>query len=392
MISFDNTEIAFAHRSNSELRKARFLFRLIGNPGMVSFGKWATNVALKTGMPIGWALRGNIFSHFCGGETIEQCSQTIKALGQKSVGTILDHSVEGKESEAEFDLATEEILATVVRSAGDDDIPFSVFKVTGLARFALLEKVQSGETLTSEESAEFNRVKRRIASICQKAAEAGTPVLIDAEESWIQETIDCLAEEMMAMHNRERALVYHTLQMYRHDRLAYLHKIHESARQSGHKIGVKIVRGAYMEKERERAAAMGYPSPIQPDKASTDRDYDSAIEYCLNHLEEIALCAGTHNEQSSAKLARMMDERNIPHKHPHVFFSQLLGMSDHISFNLAHAGFNVAKYVPYGPIREVIPYLIRRAEENTSVKGQTSRELALLQKESKRRSKHKSNQ
>ncbi len=384
-LTFDNTEIAFAHRSNAELSKAYWLFKLVGNPSLVKLGKVLTRIALNLRIPIGWALRWNIFEHFCGGETIGDCASTTKVLDRYSIGTILDYSVEGKESEADFDSTTEETIRTVETANGNPHIPFCVFKVTGVARFALLEKINANKALSPAEQAEFDRVKSRIDRIAKRAFETGTPVFIDAEESWIQDAIDRLCHELMVRYNRERAIVYNTAQLYRHDRLSFLQKAISEARENGYHYGVKLVRGAYMEKERNRAEEHGYADPIQPNKAATDRDFDAAVELCLKNIDVVAFCAGTHNEASSLTLARLIEEGQLMPSDPRVFFAQLYGMSDHISFNLSHAGYNVAKYVPYGPIREVIPYLIRRAEENTSVKGQTGRELSLIMRERQRR-------
>jgi proline dehydrogenase len=384
-VSFENTEIAFQSKSNRELRQAYYLFKLIGNPSFVSLGKFATNFALRLHIPIGWAIRNNIFKQFCGGENIAECARATKVLDQFHIGTILDYSVEGKESEKDFDHTCEETLQTILTAKGNPHIPFCVFKVTGLARFALLEKVNAREKLEQAEITEWQKVHDRVDKICALAESTGTPVFIDAEDSWIQDAIDDLADEMMEKYNDRKAIVYNTLQMYRHDRLAFLKKSSEKARNKGYFLGLKLVRGAYMEKERARAAEKGYPDPIQPDKLSCDRDFDASVDYCIEHLDRIAICAGTHNEQSSLRLAQMMDQKGIQRKDTRVFFAQLFGMSDHISFNLANAGYNVAKYVPYGPIREVLPYLIRRAQENTSVKGQTGRELSLILKEMKRR-------
>lgn len=384
-ISFDNTEIAFGYKSNSELRKSYYLFKLIGNPGFVSFGKYATNFALKLGIPIGWAIRNNIFKQFCGGESIAECARATKILDRFHIGTILDYSVEGKESEADFDHTRDETLQTIRTANGNPHIPFSVFKVTGLARFELLEKVNAKEKLSDEEIAEWQRVRGRVDDICALAYETGTPLFIDAEDSWIQDAIDQLTEEMMEKYNREKAIVFNTLQMYRHDRLEFLKISHQKAIQKGYFLGLKLVRGAYMEKERARALEKNYRDPIQPDKPTCDKDFDTAVDYCIQHIDRIAICAGTHNENSSLRLAQLMDEKQIARNDKRVYFAQLFGMSDHISFNLANAGYNVAKYVPYGPIKEVVPYLIRRAQENTSVKGQTGRELSLILKEMRRR-------
>jgi proline dehydrogenase len=383
--SLDNTEIAFGGKSNAELKRAYWLFKLIGNPALVVAGRIFTNIALTLRIPIGWALRGNIFKQFCGGENIGQCRNAVESLGKFNIGTILDYSVEGKESEADLENTKAEIMLTVQEAARSQSIPFSVFKVTGIARFSLLEKVNASAALSEMEQLEWERVEARVDAICAHAAHYDVPIFIDAEDSWIQDAIDSLANKMMAKYNTSRAIVYNTVQLYRHDRLAFLKKSHELAVHQNFFLGVKLVRGAYMEKERARAAEMGYADPIQPNKEASDRDFDLAVSYCLDHIDRISLCAGTHNEKSSLHLAQGIDERNIDRNDKRIYFAQLYGMSDHISFNLANAGYNVAKYLPYGPIREVIPYLIRRAQENTSVKGQTGRELTLIQREMKRR-------
>ncbi len=383
--SFDNTEIAFGGKTNAELNRAYWLFKLIGNPALVVAGRIFTNIALTLRIPIGWALRGNIFKQFCGGETIVQCGRAVESLGKFGIGTILDYSVEGKESEADFENTKAEIILTVQEAARKGSIPFSVFKITGIARFSLLEKVNAKQPLSDTEKLEWERVQARVDAICAHAAQLAVPIFIDAEDSWIQDAIDDLADAMMAKYNASSAIVYNTIQLYRHDRLAFLKTSHQKALQYNYFLGVKLVRGAYMEKERTRAAELGYTDPIQPNKEASDRDFDLAVNYCLDHIDRIAVCAGTHNEKSSLQLAAAMESRNIPRNDKRVFFAQLFGMSDHISYNLANAGFNVAKYLPYGPIREVIPYLIRRAQENTSVKGQTGRELTLILREMQRR-------
>lgn len=384
-VSFDNTENAFSFRSLNEIRRAYWLFKAISYPLVVKSGSSLTELALRLNLPVKGLIRATIFRHFCGGEDIHDCAATIRRLGELGVGSILDYSVEGKESEEEFDHSCKEIISTVERASKDPNIPFSVFKVTGLARFALLEKVSNGVALTQEESSEFAKVRNRVQQICETAHRHGVRVFIDAEESWIQKAIDELATEMMEQFNRTDFVVYNTLQMYRHDRLAFLKDAHRLARENGYLLGLKLVRGAYMEKERDRAIEMGYPSPIQPDKDSCDRDYDEALSFCIHHIDRIAICAGTHSEKSSLLLTRLMAEHEIEPGDERIYFSQLLGMSDHISFNLARAGYCVAKYVPYGPVASVLPYLIRRAQENTSIAGQTGRELSLLTAELKRR-------
>ncbi|HTL80217.1 MAG TPA: proline dehydrogenase family protein [Bacteroidia bacterium] len=385
MVSFDNTEIAFSSKSDKDLKRSYWLFRIIGNPTMVKIGSGLTKFALAIYFPIKWMIKPTIFKQFVGGENIEECKKTVDALGKFHIGTILDYSVEGKESEEDFDNGAKEIVATVERAKNDEHIPFCVFKVTGLARFELLERVSSGKILSDAEKKEWDRVIARVEKICTTAATFGKPIFIDAEESWIQQAIDDLADMMMEKCNRVKPIVYNTFQLYRKDRLAYLKTSFARAEQKNYFLGAKLVRGAYMEKERARAAKMNYPSPIQDSKEDSDRDYDLAVAFCVDHYLKIGLCAGTHNETSSMKLAQLLTEKNIPHDHPHIFFSQLLGMSDHISFNLSSDHYNVAKYVPYGPVRDVLPYLIRRAQENTSVKGQTGRELSLIMKEKERR-------
>ena len=384
-LSFENTEIAFHHANNADLNRAYWLFKAINNNFLVEIGPGMTNFAMNIGLPIKGIIKATIFKQFCGGETIAECAGTIKNLQQGGVGTILDYSVEGEEHEHVFDHTRDEIIRTIERATGDKAIPLTVFKVTGVGRFGLLEKLDANQSLTAAEEQEWQKVQDRVKTICQKAHQAGIPVMIDAEESWIQKTIDHIALTMMQRFNQQKAIVYNTYQLYRHDKLASLKLDFDIARTEGFLLGVKIVRGAYMEKERKRAQEMGYPSPIQPDKASSDRDYNEAVRFCVNNVESIAMVAGTHSEESCRLLADLLDEFNVPHNHPHVYFSQLLGMSDNLSFNLSNAGYNVAKYVPYGPVKAVMPYLFRRAQENTSIAGQTSRELGLISKERKRR-------
>ncbi|MCJ8209065.1 proline dehydrogenase family protein [Mucilaginibacter sp. RS28] len=384
-LSFDNTEIAFKHLTNADLDRAYWLFKAINSNTLVKVGPGITNAALKIGLPIKGLIKATIFKQFCGGETIAECDLAIKNLQAGNVGTILDYSVEGEDEEAVFDATRDEIIRTIVRATGDKAIPLTVFKVTGVARFGLLEKLDTGAALNAEEDREWQKVKARVLAICEKAFTSGVPVMIDAEESWIQKTIDQLALDMMRRFNQYKAIVYNTYQIYRHDKLQSLKDDYAVASREGFVLGAKLVRGAYMEKERKRAAEMGYPSPIQPDKAATDHDYNQALRFCIDHVERIAFVAGTHNEDSCALLVQLMDKANIAHNHPHVYFSQLLGMSDNLSFNLAEAGYNVVKYVPYGPVKAVLPYLFRRAQENTAIAGQMSRELSLIVKERKRR-------
>ena len=384
-LSFENTEIAFRHYTDADLKRAYWLFKVINVNLLTKIGPPLTNLAIKIGLPITGIIKSTIFKHFCGGETIADSEQAIAKLAAGKVGTILDYSVEGEEEEIVFEETCAEVIRTIERAKGDTRIPLTVFKVTGIARFALLEKLDAKQVLNFEEKQEFERVKDRVKRICSRAAELEVPVMIDAEESWIQETIDELALDMMRLYNRKRLLVYNTYQLYRHDKLADLKVDIATAKKEGFILGAKLVRGAYMEKERKRAAERGYVSPIQPDKASSDRDYDLAVGECVQNLETVGFVAGTHNEHSCRLLADLLNKNGIEHQHPHVFFSQLLGMSDNLSFNLSDAGYNVAKYVPYGPVKAVLPYLFRRAQENTSIAGQMGRELALIIKEKQRR-------
>ena len=385
-VSFDNLENSFAFRSDREIKRAYWLFKAISYPKLVTVGSHLANLSLKYHLPIKSMIKMTIFRHFCGGEDINECSYVINRLGELGVGSILDYSVEGKEEEVEFDHSCEEILSTVRRAAGDKYIPFSVFKVTGLARFALLEKVSAKAPLTSEEAAEYSRVRERVRRICDEGHKLNVRVFIDAEETWIQPAIDEMATNMMERYNTQSCIIYNTIQLYRHDRVDFLKEAWKKATEQGYLLGLKLVRGAYMEKERDRAKEMGYPSPINPDKPSSDREYNEALRFCIEHIDRISICAGTHNEDSSRLLTEWMAEKGISPNDERIYFSQLLGMSDHISFNLAKAGYNVAKYVPYGPVSAVLPYLTRRAQENTSIAGQTGRELSLLTAELKRRS------
>ena len=384
-LSFDNTEIAFRYRSDRELKRAHFLFSSMSSPFLSRTGMRLTQLAMSWNLPVKGVIKKTIFQQFCGGESITEAAQTAATLGRYGVDVALDYSVEGKEEEAEFDHAVPEFIKAIEYAATQQNIPFIPIKVTGFARFALLEKIHAGAALSAGEQAEWERVQQRVDRICAAAARCKSMILVDAEESWIQQPVDDLADAMMERYNKDALVVFNTFQLYRHDRLAFLKQSHQQARERGYILGAKLVRGAYMEKERARAADMGYASPIQPDKASTDRDYDAAVGYCLDHLDSLAVFIGTHNEQSCYKAAAIMEQKGLAPGHRHVYLSQLYGMSDNITFNLADAGFNVSKYLPYGPVKDVIPYLMRRAQENTSVAGQTGRELGLIRKELARR-------
>ena len=383
MVSFDNTENAFKAKSNSDLNRSYWLFKMVSNPILVNFGAKTAPIGLAIGFK--GLIKNTIFKQFVGGETINECDKTIAELAKYNIGTILDYSVEGKENEADFDACCKETIETIHKAKNNSHIPFCVFKVTGLAPFNLLEKVSSKVILTEPEVIEYDKVKQRVYLICKEAYDADQPLFIDAEESWIQLAIDDLADENMALFNTKKAIIYNTFQLYRVDRLDYLKQTIATGKTNGFHIGAKLVRGAYMEKERARAIEKSYPSPIQNSKENTDRDYNLALEECLKNIDIIGLCAGTHNEKSSLYLVELLAKYSISNSDKRIYFSQLLGMSDHISYNLALAHYNVAKYVPYGPVKEVLPYLMRRAQENTSVKGQTGRELSLIIKEKARR-------
>ncbi|HJS00770.1 MAG TPA: proline dehydrogenase family protein [Flavobacterium sp.] len=382
---FNNTEVAFALKSDTQLERAYFLFKLIESQPLVRIGTAVTNFALKAHLPVEGLIRSTVFDHFCGGVNENDCLRVVDNMFTKGVSSVLDYSVEGKEEEDQFDAALEMTLKTIVFAKERDAIPFAVFKPTGLGRFALYQKIGEGKAFTAEEQAEWNRVVARFDTVCKTAHEMDVAVLIDGEESWMQDAADELVTDMMRKYNKEKAIVFNTLQMYRWDRLEYLKKINALAKAEGFYVGMKLVRGAYMEKENDRAEEKGYTSPICESKEATDANFDAAVLYMLDNLDRMSIFAGTHNEASSYKLMELMAEKGIAKNDSRIFFGQLFGMSDNISYNLAAHGYNVAKYLPFGPVRDVMPYLIRRAEENTSVAGQTSRELDLIKKERARR-------
>jgi proline dehydrogenase len=384
-VSFDDTAIAFSSQSDAELYKSYLLFKMMNSNALVRLGGGLLNTAINLHLPVKFIVKQTVFDHFCGGETIEESERAIRELSRFNIGTILDYSVEGEGDEKSFDATRDELLRTVEKARGHALIPFSVFKVTGLVDINLLEKVQARQELTADERAAFERGRDRVKAICQRCYEANVPVFVDAEESWIQEAIDNLTYEMMARYNKERAIVYNTYQMYRHDRLDVIKRDYAAAVKEGYYLGAKLVRGAYMEKERKRAQAMGYPDPINPTKEASDKLFDDALRFCMEHINYIYFCAGTHNEQSSYLLMDLMADYSIAPNDKRVYFSQLYGMSDNLSYNLAKAGYNVAKYVPYGPVEAVMPYLLRRANENTAISGQSSREYTLIKSEMERR-------
>ena len=404
VISFDNTEFAFEYKTDQQLKKARFLFSSMSKPWLVKLGTSITPWAIKAGLPVNGIIRKTIFAQFVGGETLEETSVVAKNLGKYNVQVILDYGVEGgNDGEKGFDHSTEEFIRVIQYAATQLNIPFMSIKVTGFARFSLLEKLddlmhkgngslmkrylKAIDDLPAEEKEEWHRVRRRMMYICETAANKKVGVLVDSEETWIQDPVDALTILMMDTFNKDRVVVYNTIQHYRHDRLHFLKDSYEAAEERNFILGAKLVRGAYMEKERKRAAENNYPSPIQPDKEASDRDYNAGVSFCIDHLDRIALIVASHNEYSNSLATQLLQQKSLPLDHPHIHFSQLYGMSDNITFNLAHAGCSVSKYLPFGPIKDVIPYLMRRAQENTSVKGQTGRELGLIKKELERRHK-----
>ncbi len=400
-ISFDNTEFAFEYKSDKQLRKAHFLFSMMGKPWLVKIGTRLAPWSINAGLPVKGIIRNTIFSQFVGGETLEQTAAVASMLGKYNVQVILDYGVEGKEGENNFDQACEEFIRVINYAATQPNIPFMSVKVTGFARFSLLEKLdtimhthegslmkrflKAVDSVSKEEKEEWQRIRHRVMRVCEAAAAKKIGVSIDAEETWIQDPVDALTILMMDSFNKETAIVFNTLQHYRHDRLKFLKDSYEAAVERKFILGAKLVRGAYMEKERRRAEEKGYPSPIHPDKENTDRDFNAGVKFCIDNIERVSLVVASHNEYSNLYAAQLLMEKGLPLNHPHVHWSQLFGMSDNITFNLAHAGCSVSKYLPFGPIKDVVPYLMRRAQENTSVKGQTGRELGLIKKELKRR-------
>lgn len=382
---FSNTETAYALKTRKELKLAKFLFGVLQSGALSNIGRSLLKFSIAARLPVKGAVKATLFKHFIGGESINDTKPLMKRLHDHKVFSILDYSLEGIESEAEFDKAVEEFKANVIAASENVEVPFSVFKPSAIATHKILEKVTSGKELSSFEQAEFERVRNRFHTIFKLAAEKRVRVMIDAEETWIQGAIDQLAEEMMEAYNKDAVIALNTFQMYRHDRLAYLKENFEKGMAKGHLVGAKLVRGAYMEKERERAEKLGYPSPINSTKEATDEMYNSAVEFCIAHLSEGEVFIGTHNEHSVLLAAKLMKESDVTVQDNRVWFSQLYGMCDYITFNMASGGYNVSKYVPYGPVKAVIPYLIRRADENSSVAGQASKELDLINKEMVRR-------
>jgi len=384
-ISFDDTLIAFSSKRDKDLKRSYALFAVMDKNLIVKLGTFFVNAALKFKLPVKNLIKSNLFNHFCGGESILDSEKTVIELAEYNIGTILDYAVEGENTEAAFDHTAEEIIRTITRAKDDPNIPFCVFKPTGMASIDLLEKVQLGEVLSSSEQVEFENIRKRWDRVCRESYKNGVKIFIDSEDSYIQDPIDELTYELMEKYNKENTIVWNTYQLYRVGMMDNLEVALKRAKERKYFFGAKLVRGAYMEKERERAVEKGYTDPIQPDKQSTDRSYDDALSFCINNRELVSVCSGSHNEKSNFLLTELMKEAEMKNDDVRVYFAQLYGMGDHISFNLAKAGYNVVKYVPYGPIESVVPYLMRRAEENTSIAGQSSREFLLIKKELKRR-------
>ena len=384
-VSFENTAIAFQHKSDQELLLSYLIFGLTKSPFLVKFLSRAAKFTLSIGLPVKPLIKATVFKQFCGGEKKKEYSKVIAQLGKASIGAILDYSVEGTKDEAGFEDTKNELLNIIEQSKSNPNIPCTCMKMTAIGSFELFEKITSKEFLSEDEQQEWNKIKNRLDAICKASYQADKPIYIDAEESWVQAAIDRLAEEMMLKYNKNKAIVFTTIQLYRWDRIDYFKRLIEQARSGSNKLGIKIVRGAYLEKERERARRLGYESPINPTKSATDGDYNKALELFINNIDVVEICVGTHNEYSCKLLVQYMAENKIANNHPHIYFSQLYGMSDNISFNLANAGYNVSKYLPFGPVESTLPYLARRAEENTAIAGQMSKELEIIVKERKRR-------
>ncbi|WP_431471584.1 proline dehydrogenase family protein [Nonlabens sp. SCSIO 43208] len=382
---FNNTERAFALKSNTDLKKSHFIFKMMDKPWLVNFGSKATVLALNLNLPIKGLIKSTIFEQFCGGTSEDECMPLVEKMYSKGVSSILDYSVEGKEEEAEFDKVVDKKIQLIKKASTSEALSFEVVKPTGIGRFYIWQKVTEKQPLTSQEQAEWERIQQRVDLISKTAAQYDVALLYDGEESWMQDAADDLIRDMMLRYNKDKAIIYNTVQCYRHDRLEYIKNLHEDATQNNFIVGAKIVRGAYMEKERERAAEMGYQSPICINKKATDAMFNDVMQFILDRLDRIKLCIGTHNEHSTLLAMDILKEKGIPANHNDVWFGQLYGMSDNLTYNLAHKGHNTFKILPFGPIKDVMPYLIRRAQENTSVAGQMGRELLLIKEEMKRR-------
>lgn len=384
---FENTEVAFQSKSNAELQKAKWLFTMVGSNFLVNTGSNLAGLALNLGLPVSPLFKYTVYNHFCGGETFDECKSTISILQKSNIGVLLNYGVELKETEEDFDKTILRNLEAIEFGGGNKSVKALCIKITGFGRFGLFEKIQAGEALNGTEKKELERIKKRFEKLCTAAEKHAVPLYVDAEESWIQEPLDRMVEEMMAKYNRKQCILFNTFQIYRWDRLDYLQKQVTLAKKEGYYLGAKLVRGAYMEKERERAATLNYPSPIHESKAAVDKDFDNAVRLCIENIDHVYVCIASQSEQSNLLAIQLVARKKIDPQNNHILFSQLYGMGDNITFNLAKLGFNATKYLPYGPVKDVVPYLIRRAQENTSVSGQTGRELSLIKREIKRRNK-----
>jgi proline dehydrogenase len=384
-VSFEDTAIAFQHKSDKELFLSYLIFWLTKSPFLIKILSQVAKIGLAIGLPVKPIIKATVFKQFCGGESKEEYAKIITKLGKAGIGTILDYSVEGTQDDTEFENTKNELLNIIKEAGTNENIPCTCMKMTGIGSFELLEKITAGDVLSEDEKQDWKKLKNRLDVICKAANESGKPIYIDAEESWIQGATDSLAEEMMAKYNKKKAIVFTTLQMFRWDRIDYLNQLIEQARSGSYILGIKIVRGAYLEKERERARKLGYRDPTNPTKSATDKEYNKAIKLFIENIDVVELCLATHNEYSCTLMTQYLAEKKLPNNHPHIYFSQLYGMSDHVSFNLAKAGYNVSKYLPYGPVKSTLPYLSRRAEENTAIAGQMSKELEIIVNERNRR-------
>jgi proline dehydrogenase len=386
MLDFNNTQIAFASKSDAELRNAYMLFSVMKHPNVVKLGKFAVNIALKLHIPLAWAVKPTLYRQFVGGETLDDCARHVNLLQKNNIKATLDYSAESRQTPEGIEATFAETLRSIDFAKSNGNIAYAVFKPSTLTSDEVLSKVsEKKEKLTLGEIQAFREFRERFMALCQRAAENDVRILVDAEDYCFQNAIDELTDDAMRKFNKSRAIVFATLQMYRHDRMPYLERIYDDAVKNNYYPGIKFVRGAYMEEERKRAERMNYPDPICKDKLATDENFDRGVKFVIDHIDRMEIFVGTHNEESNYKLATLIDQAGINRGNNKIFFAQLLGMSDNMSFNLAHEGYNVTKYVPYAKVKDVLPYLIRRAEENTSVAGQTGRELNMLEKEMSRR-------
>mgnify|MGYP003333186492 CR=1 FL=1 len=385
LLDLEDTETAYQARSDSELKHTFRLFKTLNNNFINQLGILTARLAYSMHLPLDFIMKRTLYGQFCGGESLNECSAVVAKLHTYGVKVCLDYAVEGEHSELGYEQTSNELMRMIEFSSSRDEIPFVVFKPTGIASAQLLEAISRGQNLTESQILQWKGSKERFSKICAASYKAGKRLFIDAEESWLQPAIDDMSEEMMKRFNVDWPCIHNTLQFYRHDRLEFLERSLIRAREEGYSFGVKLVRGAYMDREKERARTLGYEDPIQPNKQSTDHDYDKALKLCVDNLNHVSLCAASHNEKSSLFLVKLMKDRGIERHHSNIYFSQLYGMGDHLSFNLAKSGFNVCKYLPYGPVGSVMPYLMRRAEENTSIGDQMSRDLRLLKMEIGRR-------